>query len=373
MKKLIIIILIIIGIAAVAVPIYIRSRSIDKTEDYGKDVVQVGSIMGREKGTIVFARHGLEKGIYSVSLSNGRKQCLTKGNIETIASGGGTMVFTSPISTEDNEKNSLNCIFIGSGEPAQSFDPGGTLVGKVAISPDGSMAVYVIKNGTDNCKLYSMSTHDGNRTFLGIESFSITDVSFIDNKSIVYSKMVDIDGIPTYQMFTFSMKTGEEKRLHISDSNDINPVVSPDGKYVAFLSLINGCYSPYIMEFKAAIEGEDKVINKDVVLGGTLKWSPNSRYLLYVGVSYSSPAVYSIKVIDTEKSLQTKVIGSGYVASFSHDSRSVIFASYNQETGCKMQSICIGDVDGESVKEVASLSEHGCYAKSIKALEWINR
>lgn len=373
MKKLIIIILIIIGLAAIAVPIYIRSRSIDKTEDYGKDVVQVGSIMGREKGTIVFARQGLEKGIYSISLSSGRKQCLKKGNIETIASGGGTMAFTDPLSTQDNEKNYLNYVYIGSGEPAQSFDPGGTLVGKAAISPDGSMAVYIIKNGIGNCELYIMPTHDGNRTSLGIESFSITDVSFIDNKSIIYSKMVDIDDIPTYQLFTFSMKTGEEKRLHISDSNDINPVVSPDGKYVAFLSLINGCYSPYIMELKAAIEGEDKAINKDVVLGGTLKWSPDSRYLLYVGVSYSSPDVYSIKVIDTEKSLQTKVIGSGYIASFSHDSRSVIFATYNQETDCKMQRICIGDVDGESVREVASLTEYGCYAKSIKALELLDR
>lgn len=373
MKKLIIIILIIIGLAAIAVPICIRSRRIDKIEDYGKDVVQVGNIMGMEKGTIVFARHGLEKGIYSISLSNGKKQCLTKGNIESIASGGGTMAFTDPLSTKDNGEKTLNYVFIDSGEPVQSFDSGGTLVGKAAISPDGSMAVYTIKNRMGNCELYSMSTHDGNRASLGIESFSITDVSFIDNKSIIYSKMVDINDIPTYQMFTFSMRTGEEKRFHISDSNDINPVVSPDGKYVAFLSLINGCYSPCIMELKAAIEGEDKAINKDIVLGGTLRWSPDSRYLLYVGVSYSSPEVYSIKVIDTEKSFQPKVIGSGYIAEFSPDSKSVIFASYNQETDCKMQCICIGDVDGESVKEVASLTEYGCYAKSIKALEWINR
>lgn len=372
MKKRIIL-FIIIGLAALALPIYIRTRSIDETEDYGKDVVQVGSIIGSEKGTIVFARHGLEKGIYSISLSNGRKKCLTKGNIESIASGGGTMAFTEPLSTEDDEVNSLNCIFIGSKEPVQNFDTGGTLVGKAAVSPDGSMVVYIIKNERKNCELYSMSTQDGNRASLGIEGFSITDVSFIDNKSIVYSKMVDINGMSTYQMFTFSMKTGEEKRLHISSSNDINPVVSPDGKYIAFLSLINGCYSPRIMELNAAIEGEDKIKNKDIVLGGTLKWSPNSRYLLYVNVSYSSPDVYNIKVIDTEESFQSKVVGSGYIAGFSPDSTSVIFASYNDETGCKMQSIYIGDVDGENVKEVASLTEYGCYAKSIKALEWINR
>lgn len=372
MKKLIIIVLIIIGLAAIAVPLYIKSRNTDEAGDYGKDVVQAGSIIGSEKGTIVFARYGLEKGIYSISLSDGKKQCLLKANIESVVSGGGTMAFTDPLFIQDNEENILNCISVGSGDTVQSFSSGGTLTGKAAVSPDGTMVVYVIKNNKGNHELYKMLVYDGERTSLGIEAFSITDVSFIDNNSIIYSKMVNINGLPTYQMFTFSMETGEEKRIHISNNNDVNPLASPDGKYVAFLSLINGCYSPCIMELNAA-EEDYKVINNDVVLGGTLKWSPNSRYLLYVNVAYSSPNVYSIKVIDTEEEYQSKVIGSGYIAGFSPDSTSVVFASYNQGTGTKMQSLYIGDIEGEKVKEVTSLTEYGCYARSIKALEWINK
>lgn len=373
MKKLIIIVLIIIGLAVLAIPLYIMSRDIKETDNDGKDIVQAGSLMDRNGGTILFARYGLEKGIYSISLADGNKQCLAKGNIESIASGGGTIAFTDPISNQNTGKNSLYCISISSGESVQSFSTGGAITEKAELSPDGSMAVYILKNRKGNCELIIMSTYDGKTASLGIEAFSITGASFMDNKNIIYSKLVTSNGLPIYQMFTCSIETGEEKRLHVSSSNDINPVVSPDGRYVAFLSLISNCYSPCIIELKGSKEGEDRVINNDVVLGGTLKWSSNSRYFLYAEASYSSKQVYSIKVVDTKKACQVKVIGSGYIGNFSPDSTSVVFAAYNQEMGSKLQTLSIGDVEGESVKEVTSLTEYGCYARSIKMLEWTNK
>jgi hypothetical protein len=37
-----------------------------------------------------------------------------------------------------------------------------------------------------------------------------------------------------------------------------------------------------------------------------------------------------------------------------------------------MQTLSITDVYGKSISELISLTEYGCYAKSIKMLEWIN-
>jgi Tol biopolymer transport system component len=372
MKKLVIILLIIIVLGVLAIPFFLRSRNINESEDDGKDVVQAGSIVNGNKGTILFARHGLEKGIYSISMKNGKKQCLTKGNIESAASGGGTTAFTDSIPSQTDGQCSLHCVSMDSGNAVQSFSLKGGLTEKTAVSPDGTMAVYILKNKKGNCELYSISTDDGKTDFLGITASSMTDVNFMDNKSIIYSKLVMSNNLPIYQLFTYSMKTEEEKRIHISGSNDINPVVSSDGKFVAFLSLVGSCYSPCIMELKAAMEGEDRVINKDVVLGGTLKWSPNSQYLLYTAVSYSSQDVYSIKVVDTKASCQSRVIGRGYIGDFSPDSTSVVFAAYNQQTGSKMQTLSITDVYGKSIRELISLTEYGCYAKSIRMLEWIN-
>jgi hypothetical protein len=89
-------------------------------------------------------------------------------------------------------------------------------------------------------------------------------------------------------------------------------------------------------------------------------------------VSYSSQDVYSIKVVDTKASYQSRVIGHGYIGDFSPDSTSVVFAAYNQQAGSKMQTLSITDVYGKSISELISLTEYGCYAKSIKMLEWIN-
>ena len=373
MKKLIIITLIIIGLGAIAIPIFIKSRGSHEKEDDGKAVVQAGSVIDRYKGTIFYARYGLEKGIYSLSIQNGKKRCLANGELDSIGSGGNTIAFTNAPSSMDENEYSLHYISLYSDDAMQSLNPGGRPVEGTALSPDGLKAAYILKNQKGNCELYSMSIEDGKFFSTGVTALSITDVSFVNGSSLIYSKLIALNGMPTYQIFTYSLETGQEKRLHVSGSNDINPLVSPDGRYVAFLSLTNSCYNPCIMKMKDVNEGEDEIINNDVVLGGTLKWSPNSRYLLYTSVSYSTQDVYNVKVVDTQASYKSRIIGCGYIGAFSSDSTALVFANYNQEGSSKMQNIYIGDIDGKNISELISMTEYGCYARSIRVLEWANR
>lgn len=385
MKKTVVIILIIIIIAigAIAIPLYISSRNSYKTEDDGKDVVLADSIKDSYEGDIIYSRFGLQKGIYCISMENGKKHCIAKGKLENAVLSKGVLAFIE-LDLKSGEKN-LKCTSLNDESTINIYNCKADQIEKAAINPEGTLVVYKKRVEDENKKieydLYSVSIDSMQETPLGIDARSVVDVSFIGSSSIIYTKLITKDENSTYQVFTYSFTDKKEKRIHTSDSNDIDPVASPDGKYIAYLSIVGTRYSPCIMtadgenfgEDSGEDDGEDGAINKDVVLGGTLRWSPNSRYLLYTSVSYSSPDVYTVKVVDTASHCQSKAIGSGYIGGFSPDSRAVVFASYVQDGNSKQQTISISDIEEKNSWEIISMTEaYGCYAKSINMLEWVN-
>lgn len=115
-----------------------------------------------------------------------------------------------------------------------------------------------------------------------------------DGKNIVY--VSDKEG--GKKLFTRNLETGEEKLISLSNGLYDKPAWSPDGRLIAFVKMLKGRFYLGIM----TTEGEgERFLTSDFLIEG-VRWSPNSRYLIYtkqldVFGENSIPRIYIMDIL----------------------------------------------------------------------------
>jgi TolB protein len=113
------------------------------------------------------------------------------------------------------------------------------------FSPDGKLIAYGVWEG-DKSHLCVMDSEGKNRKRLTYDK----DVGPLqyrfspDNKEIVFSAERE-DGLEV--IYKIPLDGTGEKRLTFNQSRDIDPVFSPDGRYIAFISMARNTSEIFIM------------------------------------------------------------------------------------------------------------------------------
>lgn len=94
-----------------------------------------------------------------------------------------------------------------------------------------------------------------------------------DGKQVVYVS----DKIGGRKLFVKNLETGEETMISAGNGIYDKPAWSPDGRLIAFVKILKGRF--YLGIMTTTGDGE-RYLTSDYLLEG-VKWSPNSRYLIY--------------------------------------------------------------------------------------------
>jgi Tol biopolymer transport system component len=152
-----------------------------------------------------------------------------------------------------------------------------------------------------------------------------------DSKTIYYSS----DRKGNYDIFSADVTTAVEKQLTSSPENEVKPLVSPDGKYLAFY------------------RGLDKIIRVDLETGNETEWvtgmffdlgveatieydwSPDSKWLTFTMAGPTYETDIYVASLDGEVSNISQFAGWNYRPRFSNDGKIVYFTTWlhnRQET-----------------------------------------
>ncbi len=156
-----------------------------------------------------------------------------------------------------------------------------------AVSPDGKLSVFVVHGEvfvTQNKKDRSKSIN------LSKSSYREKDVAWVNNEVVIFAS--DKDG--KFDLYTVSSADPKEKNIFrslkhkirkITDSaeEERSPIISPDGKKIAFLRGNNHGVCKLIVA-KIAEDGsisDEKVLSDGWAQAKGITWSPDSKWLAY--------------------------------------------------------------------------------------------
>lgn len=163
---------------------------------------------------------------------------------------------------------------------------------ELTLSPDGKKVAFVVhgevfassaKDGGDAVRISSSATAESQPTWLP------------NSRSLIYAS--DRDGVA--HLFRYDFSTRAETRLTNEDTDDSSPIVSPDGKLLAFIR--NG-QELRVLDFTAKKEKE-RVVYKGYLgrppfaSSGSVAWSPDSKWLAFA--SYGAKTFRNISVVAT--------------------------------------------------------------------------
>jgi Tol biopolymer transport system component len=355
----------------------------NKNKEQGKNAFTSTLNTLDNSGAIIYGRYGESKEICSINPRGENYTELYSGNYDIVSGFEDKIVVYS--NQDDNgdvylyNKQSKNLDLL-----AEGF----RFVHKPAFNSDGTRMAFYAYNTTGSerfkARIYCMDFKDAQTHKIDKITEEVKHISFVDSDRIIYAKKCIENGKELYQIFSYSLKDDIETRIMESTSNDVNPIVSPDGKKVAFLCDKYRNYNLFVLNLE---NPEDKSIieldTSDAVVGESLVWSSNSTNIAYVVLN--GVTKYSVKVANiNEKS--ASYVGDGYVAAFSPSGESIIYASYliddenkdkkEDEAENKIQVIYrldIRDIGNKDPQPIWEFAEKSLYSRSINMLYWTNK
>lgn len=194
---------------------------------------------------------------------------------------------------------------------------------ELALSPDGRKIVFAARG-----ELWAASARDGGDAVRITQTLAREGSAdwLPDSRRIVY--LSERNGTP--HLFTYDFTTSSETQLTNSALWDSAPVMAPDGKSVAF---VRDGKELRVLDLSSK---QDKPLAKGYLSRSNraLAWSPDSRWIAYIGISGSSSFrnVFAVPAAGGEsRALTAMPNGNANNVSWSPDGTYVIFNT-NQRT-----------------------------------------
>lgn len=346
-----------------------NNNDLSTVKEQEKDILAASFDNSESSGLIVYGRYGEEREICSVNSIGKKYMEIYRGDYEKAMGYQDKIIFYS----KNEDERGIYLADAGEKKYALIID-GFRLTQKPCFSRDGSIIAfyaYPKYNSKDKDqykqRLYYMYLNEKEPVRINVEG-QIKHLSFFDNESIIYSKLIKEKGI--YQICKYSIKESSETLLIQSDYNDVSPAVSPDGTKVAFLSDKYSDYNLFILNLPDnTIQDLDP---NDAVVGESVIWSPDGSKIVYV--TLSGAAKYSLKLADLRQNTSIS-LGNGYIAAFSPSGKSIVYAQYEISTENKLeknQTIYKMNIENKEKVKVWKFPEKSIFSRSINMLYWTN-
>lgn len=343
--------------------------NVDKSKEQDKNTVTSAVNTMDITGTIIYGRYGQMKEVCSIKPAGEDFTELYQGDYDIISGFNDKIV----VNSIQDDKGEIY-LYDNKGRELDLIAEGFRFVHKPAFSPDGTQMAFYAYNTTSSerfkARIYYMNFKDVQPHKIDNITEEVKHLSFWDEDRIIYAKKDDKNNNQQYQIFSYSLKDETETQVMESASNDVNPVVSPDGKYMAFLSDRYRNYNLFVLNL------EDHSILEldlnDAVVGESLVWSKNSDKIAYVALN--GVTNYSIKLANI-KDKSAATIDDGYAVSFSPSGESIIYASYSidNEKEVKRQVIYKRELGSSVKEEIWDFPEESLYSRSINMLYWTEK
>lgn len=144
-----------------------------------------------------------------------------------------------------------------------------------AWSPDGkTLALTLSRDGGSQLNLLDVSAVGSEPRRIAQSSAIDTEPVFTpDGRSLYF--VSDRGGSP--QIYRVALSGGNPERVTFGGTYNISPALSPDGRWLAYVSRINGAFKLHVMELAS---GNATAIT-DTTADERPSFSPNSRMLIY--------------------------------------------------------------------------------------------
>lgn len=323
------------------------------------------SVMAEIDGSIIYASIGSENKISVINGEEKREGVIYRHEFLKPSFVDGSILFY----LDDDENTGIYSLDVYSGE-TRIIMKDYILKNNPVSSPDGSKTIIKASlRDKNNFKIFLLIKNSLTPEEIEIKGFDIKNISFIDDDNIIYSKKINEGKKIIYQIYRYSISEKKEERVLRSNNNDINPIASPDGKKIVFLSDAYVDYNLFMMDMDL-----NKVENADIdnaVVGDSISWSKDGKYVVYI--TLRGAANYYIKTLNVEDKSKN-LLGNGYIVSISPCSQYVVYADYNENMG--MQTIYKKKINGDKNKnndleKISEFSEKSKYSRGIKMLYWI--
>ena len=142
-------------------------------------------------------------------------------------------------------------------------------------SPDGrTLALTLSRDGGSQLYLMDASSPSAEPRRLAASPAIDTEPTFTADGRMVYF-VSDRGGSP--QIYKVPVSGGSAERVTFTGTYNISPALSPDGKWLAYISRVNGAYKLHVMDLTS---GAVNVIT-ETTADENPSFSPNSRQLIY--------------------------------------------------------------------------------------------
>lgn len=314
---------------------------------------------GNGKEYIVFASNGNNSGIYSMDSAGSSNTEVLKNSYQKAMGLSNRIIFYSEI---DGKKGIYSAN--PDGKNVSLILEKYTLSDIPVINPDLSGFVFIGQKAGGSKEVYYMkmgASEPEKLTGIKSDKDSIKYISFLDSSTIVYSKKTKENGKYLGKIFRYSLSENKEEKFFESEYNCSSPVFSPDKSKMAYLSDKSKDYKLYILDINSKEEVE--IPDKSPVFGGSVKWSQDGNALIFK--AQNGDKKHRIKYVNAPDK-KVKDIGEGYIANFSKDGKSVVYAAYNSQG--KKQSINRYSIDEAKSNVVLEFEEPVNKAESINML-----
>ena len=171
-----------------------------------------------------------------------------------------------------------------------------------------------------------------------------------DGKKIVYESLV----AGTYQIFTMNTDGTGQVQITNNKENHDNPIWSPDGKRIAFVS-DKGAGAEVVAVINADGSGEEQ-ITSDEIRAIHPKWAPDGESLIYCTDDDLKPPQKNpsdIYLVDLATKTSKMVIsgGTNTYPSYSPDGKRIVF---RRMLGEMNSEVFVADADGTNVRNLTN-------------------